>query len=232
MNKLLFQKEIQQQDDHIFEVAGLIPGNYDGQAVQYDKLISSNFYNRIMWGNRTQDYANFCKQAIDTDPKGVIADIGCGTLSFSAKVYAEYQNTELYLCDLSLEMLRIGKKRVEDLIGVDSGFTFLRADALNLPFKNQSIQTLICLGFIHVLDEQAALLKELNRVLTVGGKLYLTSLCTDRKFSARYLKLLHHKDHVSTPKHSSDIKKLVIEQGFSQVNSHVKGGMVYISALK
>jgi len=232
MNKLLFQKEIQQQDDHIFEVAGLIPGNYDGQAVQYDKLISSNFYNRIMWGNSTQDYADFCKQAIIANSDGVIADIGCGTLSFSANVYAEYQNAELYLCDLSLEMLRIGRKRMEALNTAVSDFTFLRADALNLPFKNKSIQTLICLGFIHVLDEQAALLSELYRVLTVGGKLYLTSLCTDRKFSARYLKLLHQKSHVSTPRHSSEIIQLVSEQGFSQVNSHVKGGMVYISASK
>ena len=232
MNKSIFQNKLSQLSDGIFEVTGLPPGNYDTQAVQYDKLISSNLYNRLMWGNSTQDYANFCKQAITSNPDGVIADIGCGTLSFSAEVYANAHPRNLYLCDLSHEMLRIGKRRVESLTNADSGFTFLRSDALSLPFRNESIQSLICIGFIHVLDNRAALLTELMRVLKESGKMYLTSLCTDRKFSARYLNLLHQKGHVSTPMHSSEVTQLVTEQGFSEVNSHVKGGMVYITASK
>lgn len=129
-------------------------------------------------------------------------------------------------------MLRIGKERVERLTGDNAGFTFLRSDALNLPFYDESIQTLICIGFIHVLDEQTELLKELQRVLKVGGSLYLTNLCTDRKFSSRYLNLLHKKGHVYKPKHSSEVIALVTENGFTLVNSHVKGGMVYITASK
>ncbi|HPE58536.1 MAG TPA: class I SAM-dependent methyltransferase [Bacteroidales bacterium] len=232
MDKSIFKLKINLLHDNIFEVAGLAQGNYDAQAVQYDKLISSKLYNRLMWANLPKDYANFNRKAIKANKEGTIADIACGTLSFSADVYASVGPQDLYLCDLSYEMLRIGKERVQRLTSDDSGFTFLRSDALNLPFTDGRIQTLICIGFIHVLDEPTALLKELHRVLKFGGGLYLTSLCTDRKFSARYLNLLHKKGHVSTPKHSSEVIKLVADQGFSSVSSHVKGGMVYITASK
>ena len=232
MDKLIFSKKVIQLKDDIFEVAGLAQGNYDVQAVQYDKLISSQLYNRLMWGNLPKDYAAFNRKAIEIHPGGTIADIACGTLSFSADVYAKICPENLVLCDLSYEMLRIGKERITRLTADDPGFTFLRSDALNLPFADRSIQTLICIGFIHVLNEPELLLKELLRVLKPGGSLYLTSLCTDRKFSARYLRLLHKKGHVSTPKHSSEVLQLVSGQGFKIVNSWVKGGMVYIQASK
>lgn len=232
MDKSIFKTKINLLHDNIFEVAGLVQGNYDVQAVQYDKLINSKLYNRLMWANLPKDYADFNRKAIEASQGGTIADIACGTLSFSANVYASVSPQNLYLCDLSYEMLRIGKERVERLTGDDSGFTFLRSDALNLPFNDESIQTIICIGFIHVLEEPTLLLKELHRVLKVGGRLYLTSLCTDRKFSARYLKLLHKKGHVSMPSHSSEVIQQITEQGFTLINSHVKGGMVYVVTSK
>lgn len=232
MDKSIFQKDINRLHDGIFEVEGLPQGNYDSQAVQYDKLISSNLYNRLMWGNKPQDYAGFNKLGLIQHREGVVADIGCGTLSFSADVYASIRLSDLYLCDLSYEMLRIGKNRIAERCDVETNFTFLRADALNMPFIRESVDTLICIGFIHILDDPAALVREFRRVLKSEGKLYLTSLCTDRRFSARYLKFLHKKGHVSTPKHSSEIIGLVNENGFTQVDSHVKGGIVYITASK
>jgi len=233
MDTSLFRYKIQQLSDDIWEVADLPRGNYDGQAVQYDKLISSTVYNRLMWGNSPEDYAAFCRQGLAEDRQGIIADIGCGTLSFSAREYALNRPRNLFLCDLSQEMLAIGKKRLDvALNGEEAEFNFLRPDALNLPFTDHCIQSVFCFGFLHVLDNPSALVGELNRVLDNGGKLYLTSLCTDRNVSARYLKLLHKKGHVSTPKHSSEIVSLIQENGFSKIKSHVKGGMLYVSANK
>lgn len=232
MDKLIFSKEIELLNDGIYEVAGLPHGNYDAQAVQYDKLISSKLYNRLMWGNNPQDYADFNKQGLIQHRDGVIADIGCGTLSFSANVYANIRPSNLYLCDLSYEMLRIGKSRIDEKLDDETNFTFLRADALHMPFIPESVDTLICIGFIHLLDDPAALVREFVRILKGSGKLYLTSLCNDRKFSARYLKFLHKKGHVSTPRNSTEIVHIIGENGFTEVKNHVKGGIVYITASK
>ena len=232
MDKSIFNSKINLLQDNIFEVAGLPQGNYDGQALQYDKLISSVVYSRLMWGNSPEDYTAFCRKGVESHQEGVIADIGCGTLSFSAEVYAKSRLKNLYLCDLSYEMLSLGKKRLKAASEVGADVTFLRSDALAMPFIDESVQTLFCFGFLHLFNDPAALVKELRRLLKTGGRLYLTSLCTDRKFSARYMKLLHKKGHVSTPKHSSEVISIISENGFSKIESQVKGGMVYITASK
>ena len=134
MNTDIFKNKIVLGRDGIFEVEGLPRGDYDAQAVQYDKLISNGFYNRLMWGNTPENYTAFCRQGIAENTGGIIADIGCGTLSFTYEVYAENTTKEIYLCDLSHEMLLLGKQRIEQLQKDTSRLTFLRSDALNMPF--------------------------------------------------------------------------------------------------
>lgn len=86
----LFKDNIIEIEESIFEVEGLQQGEYDGHAVQYDKLVSNSLYNRIMWGNTPQNYRDFCIQGLKRNNGGIIADIGCGTLSFT---YKHMQNT-------------------------------------------------------------------------------------------------------------------------------------------
>ncbi len=213
------------------EVEGLPSGHYDGQAEKYDKLISNPLYNRIMWGNSPGDYADFAEGSLSECKDGVIADIGCGTLSFTAKVYAGYNgSSNLYLCDLSEEMLKIARKRLKTYGENFDAITFLRADALNLPFKDQSIHCLLSFGIFHIFDHSDALMREFGRVLRKGGHLYMTSLCADRRFSAWYLKLLQKKGHVAVPRSSPEILSVVEAAGFKIKESWVKGGMLYVRA--
>ena len=88
MNKEIFENKITEIEENVFEVDGLNKGEYDIQAVQYDRLISNGFYNRLMWGNVPNDYSDFCKKSLENTKEGIIADIGCGTLSFTYKAYA------------------------------------------------------------------------------------------------------------------------------------------------
>jgi len=39
-------------------------GEYDKNALKYDKLVSNKLYNQIMWGNSPKDYTNFAKESI------------------------------------------------------------------------------------------------------------------------------------------------------------------------
>ena len=96
MKNELFRYKVLNAEDGILEVDGLPIGLYDSQAVKYDKLVSNGLYNRLMWGNSPKDYTNFCHQSINKCDAGIIADIGCGTLSFTSKVYDEIHKQDLF----------------------------------------------------------------------------------------------------------------------------------------
>jgi len=232
MNKDLFKNSILKINENFWEVKGLPEGEYDAQAVQYDKLISNGLYNRIMWGNSPQDYTDFCKQGLKNNNGGIIADIGCGTLSFTYKAYSEYHNKDIFLCDLSNEMLNIGKNRIEQINDNNSSIIFLRSDALNMPFKDNTVQTILNFGLLHIFDNPSLLLNEFVRILRPDGQLYLTCLCTDRKLSAKYLKLLYKKGHVAKPLKSTEIRNIIEKSGIKIDTFEIKGGMAYVSGIK
>jgi len=232
MGQEIFRYKISETNGLIPEVEGLARGDYDAQAVQYDKLISNGLYNRLMWGNSPKNYTDFCRQALKSSKEGIIADIGCGTLSFTYKAYAEFTGSKIFLCDLSNEMLKQGKKRIEQLNGIKPNIAFLRSDALDMPFKQESIQTIFSFGIFHIFQNPSKLIQEIVRILKPEGQVYLTSLCTDRKFSKKYLHLLYKKGHVAQVLSSSMIKTIIEENGIKITELKVKGGMVYISGIK
>ncbi len=232
MNIKLLNKPVTKLKTGIYEVTDLEKGEYDGQAVLYDRLISNGLYNRLMWGNSPKNYSNFCLKALNNNNNNPIVDIGCGTLSFTYKAYAKHNKKEIFLCDLSLEMLKIGKIRIESICDNISSINFLRSNALHLPFKENSIQTALSFGLFHLFDEPASLVKEIQRILNPEGKLFLTSLCSDRKLSSSYLKMLHKKGHVAKPLYASEINTIIEKNGFNIIENQIIGGMNYVIGLK
>jgi len=212
----LFKDKLNTLEPAIFEVEGLEKGYYDAQAVQYDKLISHFLYNKIMWGNTPEDYLNFCRKALQNSPEGSIADIGCGTLSFTHQAYTEHHTKELYLCDLSYEMLKIGKQRLKNVLP-HSNIRLVRANALHMPFKDNSLDVVLSFGLFHIFPNPAALIQEIRRILKPNGQLFLTSLCTN---------------HVAQALSAQQIEKIVEENEIQISKLTVKGGMTYLSGKK
>ena len=67
--------------------------------------------------------------------------------------------------DLSVQLLKIGRKK--------QGYppvVFLCCNAHNLPFRNETFDSAVCLGVLHHLNSDAALL-ELRRILKNNGSL-------------------------------------------------------------
>ena len=232
MNKELYKKKIIEIEDNFFEVEGLEEGEYDAQAIQYDRLIRNSLYNRIMWGNKPKDYSDFCKKGLQNSNDGVIADIGCGTLSFTYKEYAEYNSKDIFLCDQSYEMLKIGKNRIQDTILNLSKIKFFRSNALDMPFNDNAIETVLSFGLFHIFHNPSDFVREIVRILKPNGKIFITSLCSDRKLSANYLNLLHKKGHVAKPLTSIEINDIIKSNGIEITEFRTKGGMTYISGTK
>lgn len=103
-------------------------------------------------------------------PDGNILDIGCG----NGRLYGLFAGTAVRYTgiDASAKMIEIAQARWSD-----SGAKFTKASALNLPFPDQSFNTVVLAAALHHvpgngLREEA--IREAARVLLHGGILFIT----------------------------------------------------------
>jgi ubiquinone/menaquinone biosynthesis C-methylase UbiE len=173
--------------------AGDSPGVYDraGASTIYDAVACNRFYNWLMWGYSTKEYAALCKAMLFSSSEGWLLDLACGSLAFTAEIYANCLSRPIVFLDQSLKLLRKGKHRVEKLKGkIPENMFFLHADALQLPFKANIFHTIISLNLLHCIDDIKTVLKETKRVLTNNGNLAFTTLVQTNRWSNRYLSML------------------------------------------
>lgn len=103
-------------------------------------------------------------QAVAAQPGERVLDIAAGT-GTSSEPFAD-KGVHVVPADFSLGMLRVGKKRRDDL-----GFT--AADAMNLPFADNSFDAVtMSFGLRNVADTDDAL-REFARVTKPGGRLVI-----------------------------------------------------------
>lgn len=203
---------------------------YDNKARLYEKLVSSEFYNKFMWGTIPQDYTGFATLAYNS-ADGKILDIGCGGLVQTHKIYARNRH-EVVLLDNSIEMLKIGKARLmEQSIPFPGKITLLHADAIKLPFEDDHFDSVFSFGMLHMFDDKRAFINEGLRVLAKGGEFYFSCLTTDRKRGGRYLKFLSKKGEVGKPVSQEELLAL-FPDSLQKLDHYVKGNMVFIFGKK
>ncbi|MCF2705999.1 demethylmenaquinone methyltransferase [Arcanobacterium haemolyticum] len=107
--------------------------------------------------------------AVDARPGLKVLDVAAGTGTSSA-AYAS-RGAEVIASDFSAGMIAEGKRRHPEL-------TFVEADALNLPFDDESFDVAtISYGLRNVEDTKRAL-EEMMRVVKPGGKLVVAEFST------------------------------------------------------
>ena len=122
-------------------------------------------------------------QACEAVPGQVVLDIAAGT-GTSSEPFAD-SGVDVVPADFSLGMLRVGHRRRSDL-----GFT--AADAMNLPFADESFDVVtMSFGLRNVADPDAAL-REFLRVTKPGGRFVLCEFSqpTNKAFRTVYSKYL------------------------------------------
>jgi ubiquinone/menaquinone biosynthesis C-methylase UbiE len=230
-------KSLFKEDNSPFEIESavysLVPKensvhHYDDKVNIYDAIIGNRFYNRLIWGNWPKNYRAFCRAAVSTADIGPVLDVGCGSLVFTHSVYSNIANRPLILLDRSIGMLLKGKQRLIDNLGeVPENICFLQADALNLPFKPESIKTVISFGLLHIFKNPDLLLSELMRVITVDGGLFATSLVANNWLSTHYLRALKNSGEVGTV-HSEESLREYVSSRYPQLHLNSIGNMAYL----
>lgn len=186
---------------------GLDPGaRYDGRAAGYDWLIGLGLYNRLAWSTSPRDYAAFAQQAVDSGT-GPLLDVAAGTAAATAQAYRSSTRPTI-VSDRSRDMLARAAQRLADGDRVRPGIRFVQADAFDLPFAPGSFDTVVCLGFLHLVEDPAGLLAHLRAQLRPGGRLFCSSLVAATPRGTRYLNLLHRAGEVAPPRTADELASI------------------------
>ena len=218
-------------EPHIFSVLPeiAVANTYDTQfGNMYDRIACNPVYNRLIWGYSIGIFATIIHDALRSSKKGYVLDLGCGSLAFTAKTYLQYCQRPVILADQSLKMLQIAKARLLKANGtIPDNMVFLHTDALQLPFRAKSLDTIISENLLHCLDDTEQVLKCVKNILTDRGRMYFTTLIKADRFADRYLEALANKGKLvarSIDDHLATFKKLAIP-----VSYQTEGNMTTIS---
>ena len=98
---------------------------------------------------------------------GRVLDLGCGTGNVASQIKCDV-DASIVGIDLSLEMLKLAKKKSLDVVCGD-------IDNQPMPFIDGSFQTVVCAYVIHQIKNLDFVLSECYRVLRAGALVLLTS---------------------------------------------------------
>lgn len=144
-------------------------------------------------------------------PIGPLLELGCGTEHWT-QFFCE-QGFQVTAIDASAEMLKFARnKNVENA-------TFQEADAAELPFPDQSFSVIASITMLEFVDNVESVLKEIDRLLILGGHLLLGCLNAESELGKS-------KDNDDAFRHarfltSEKIKKMLLRFGKAKLRSGV-----------
>ncbi|MEK6554182.1 MAG: class I SAM-dependent methyltransferase [Bdellovibrionota bacterium] len=112
------------------------------------------------------------KQALATDGVGEnaalkVLEMASGTGRASRFVKLAFENSQVTVSDISQPYLKVAQKKLADLEQID----FVKADAAQTPFKDESFDLVFCVFLFHELpsDVRQKVIAEASRLLKPGG---------------------------------------------------------------
>ena len=204
--------------------------HYDKRASLYDSVVSTRLYNVVMWGTSPDRYVEFALQALNSSSDGIFLDAGCGSLLFTARIYASSKR-QIVAFDQSLAMLRRARERLRKISGrVPEHIQLLQADLNDLPFRQKSFRTVLCLNVLHQITDATALVSGLNDLLSEKGNLYATSLVSNnRTLGDWYLKALYRSGEFVRPRNEQELTELFVKACGQRVKYVEKGNMAFVT---
>lgn len=129
-------------------------------APRYDLM------NRLMTGGQDLRWRKEVIRRAGLQPGASLLDLGAGTGDLAREALIQHPDAQITAADFTLEMMRAGRKPTDS-------FGWSSADALSLPFKDESFDAVVS-GFLmrNVVDNLQAL-REQWRVLKPGGRILI-----------------------------------------------------------
>lgn len=141
--------------------AHYVQGMFGRIAARYDLM------NRLMTFGRDRIWRQeVIKRSELPSTGGMLLDIGGGTGDLGTEAKRKNQSTICIEADFSLEMMRVGQSRTENL-----SLDWSAIDALSLPFPNDTFDAVVSGFLLRNVIDLSRVLREQYRVLKPGGRM-------------------------------------------------------------
>ena len=124
------------------------------------KVANSKFYNALDIVTFKDWVGNKLK------PGDLVLNLGCGT--GNEAVFLAQRRTKVLGIDISEEMIRIGKEKIDNL-GLNSQIDFIVGNGENPPVINSAFQACICIGALHHFTNPEKTIENATAKLVRGG---------------------------------------------------------------
>jgi demethylmenaquinone methyltransferase/2-methoxy-6-polyprenyl-1,4-benzoquinol methylase len=114
-------------------------------------------------------WRSFLVSRLVVEPGGTVLDVACGTAAVALEV-ARRHGCRVVGVDQSPEMLAEGRRRIE-AAGLGDRVELTDAQAEELPFESGSFDGLTFTYLLRYVDDPAATMRELARVVRPGGRI-------------------------------------------------------------
>ncbi len=148
---------VQNTKVHIAPLFDRIAGTYD----RFNHLLSLNIDKR--WRK---------KAVRRLRPSDEVLDVAVGTADLALEILRQGKARKVLGIDLSSEMMRIGREKAEKE-GRTATLSFLQADAMDMPFADESFDAVCCAYGLRNFSDLDRGLSEMFRVLKNGGQLVI-----------------------------------------------------------
>ncbi len=132
---------------------------FDDIAPNYDLM------NRVMTMGQDQGWRRFVVEKAGDPGSGRVLDLATGTGDIAALMQKQYPDGVHLGADFSLNMLREARKRF-----ADQPIAWQASDANNLPYKDNSFESVTFGYLLRNVDDSLMVLREIHRVLQPGGR--------------------------------------------------------------
>lgn len=141
----------------------------------FDRIVKRyDFLNRLLsFGQDTLWRKKAAKKAVDSQTK-IVLDLAVGTGDLAKELLKN--RVRVIGLDISLEMLRIAKRKIK------GSFNPVAGSGYQLPFRDESFDTVTCAFGIRNMHQTETALKEIHRVIKNGQKIVILEFSLPRNF--------------------------------------------------
>lgn len=117
-------------------------------------------------------------------PEMEIVEFGCGT-GTTALAHAPYVK-HIQAIDISAKMIEIARRKTEE--AGTQNVDFSQSDLLSLPLQDSSVDVVLGLNILHLLDDRDETINRAHRILKPGGVFITSTACIGE--TAAYLRFI------------------------------------------
>src|SRR4051812_8948588 len=161
-------------DEDIFGSNSAAAAHYDRMGWVYDAVCGTRAYDALVWNTTPEVSRDFARGVFGSRAEGPHVELGCGSLLFTADLYAHDRGRPCVLIDPSLAMLRMARQRLRSRTGaVPRHVVLVRGDSTRLPVSLAFAATVLSMHVLHVVADREAFIERLAalarpREATVG----------------------------------------------------------------